>query len=95
MKKRIKIHASDILEYVIGNSSYDAIEKVIDPTRYEIFEDGIFDHETGDLIEQGEEYQVYLKQVANLKKHVPQMGLKEIKSICEEIEEISPQSIIL
>jgi hypothetical protein len=92
---KINIKKEDILEYVTRKSNYDAIEKILDPVRYEVFDCGIYDHEKQIMIEQTKEYEIYCSFVSNLRKRAKEMDFWEIKKICEEIEDISPKEINL
>jgi hypothetical protein len=91
----IKVNVNDIFDYVVGNSNYDAIEKIIDPARYEIFDCGIYDNKTKKMIEQCEQYSIYCSAVSNLRKNASEMSPWEINKLCLEILEISPKSINL
>lgn len=94
---KIKIKKEDIFDYVVGNSSYDAIEKQIDPTRYEVFDCGIYDNNTKTIVDQDEVYVQYCKHVSNLRANAraDKMSYQEIERICQEIEEIAPTEIKL
>lgn len=91
----IKIHKEEIFEYVVGNTQYDAIEKIIDPTQYEVFDCGIYDNRTRKMLKQSKEYEIYCAHVTNLRKRAKEMGKDEIKQLCLEIEEIAPTEINL
>ena len=39
----IQVSRYDIFDYVVGNSTFDPIEKCINPIRYEVFDTFIFD----------------------------------------------------
>lgn len=95
MKKQIKVRMADIFDYVVKNSSYDAIEKLIDPNRYEVFDTSIYDHKNKRFLMQSPEYEKYCQEVSKLRKASKGMSTKEIESICLEIEEIAPTSIFL
>lgn len=92
---KIKIKKEDIFDYVVGNSNYDAIEKIIDPVRYEIFDCGIYDHDKKKLLPQSEDYESYCAFVSNLRKTAKTMTPYEIEKICVEIEEMAPKEINL
>lgn len=92
---KIKIKKEDIFDYVVGNSNYDAIEKIIDPARYEIFDCGIYDHYEKKLMGQSEEYESYCSFVSNLRKMAKTMSQHEIEKICMEIEDMAPKEIDL
>lgn len=91
----IKIKKEEIFDYVVGNSNYDAIEKIIDPVRYEIFDCGIYDNKQKKMLRQNKEYEVYCAYVTNLRKNSKEMKKPEILQICMEIEEIAPKEINL
>lgn len=92
---QITINQNDIFEYVVGNSQYDAIEKIIDPVRYEIFDCGIYDHLSKKMLKQSKEYEIYCAYVTNLRKRTKEMKLAEIVQLCLEIAEIAPTEINL
>ena len=89
----IKIAKQDIFYYVAGISSYDALERIIDPTRYELYPDTIWDKVNGAFIKQDESYALYYSQVNKLKELAPKMESSEIRRLCEEIAEIAPKEI--
>lgn len=92
---KISIKKEDIFDYVVGNSNYDAIEKIIDPALYEVFDCGIYDHGEKKMIYQSKEYEVYCAFVSNLRKNAKEMAPSEIHKLCLEIEEIAPTEINL
>lgn len=94
-KVHIKIRKEEIFEYVVGNTQYDAIEKIIDPIRYEIFDCGIYDHLAKKMLKQSKEYEIYCAYVTNLRKSAKEMQRSEILQMCIEIEEIAPTEINL
>ena len=55
-KTKIKVNRYDIFDYVVGNSTFDPIEKCIDPLRYEVFDTFIFDSKERCNIDQDEEF---------------------------------------
>jgi hypothetical protein len=89
----IKIAKEDIFYYVAGISSYDALERILDPTRYELYPDCIWDKKSGEFIRQKSDYVYYYSQVHNLKEFAPKMQVNEIRRLCEEIAEIAPKEI--
>ena len=91
----IKIRKEDIFEYVVGNTQYDAIEKIIDPSHYEVFDCGIADLHTKKMLKQSKEYEIYCAYVTNLRKNAKGMKQSEILQLCLEIEEIAPTEINL
>jgi hypothetical protein len=90
---KVKITKEDIFYYVTGISCYDALERIIDPTRYELHPDSIWDKTSGKFIKQIEDYVYYYSKVRNLKEFAPKMEVSEIRRLCEEIEEIAPKEI--
>jgi hypothetical protein len=91
----IKIKKEEIFDYVVGNSNYDAIEKIIDPVRYEIFDCGIYDNKQKKMLKQSKEYEIYCAYVTNLRRDAKEMKKSEILQLCLEIEEIAPKEINL
>ena len=91
----IQVNQNDIFNYVIGKDGYDPIEKCIDCSVYEVFDEFIYNNETKETIVQEEDYGVFCKQVSNLKSKTKNMQYEEILRICEELEEIAPKYIKL
>ncbi|MDB4314452.1 hypothetical protein N9955_00325 [bacterium] len=92
---KIKVQKEDIFDYVVGNSQYDAIEKHIDPIRYEVFDCGIYDNDNQKLIKQDECFESYCKFVSDLRVKAVEMTAIEIEKLCIEIAEIAPNKIKL
>lgn len=90
---KVEITKEDIFHYVVGISSYDALERVIDPTKYDLQADCIRNKVNGTFISQESEYVYYMEQVRKLKEFAPKMPVSEIRRLCEEIEEIAPKEI--
>jgi hypothetical protein len=92
---QIKINQSDIFDYVVGNSVYDPIEKIIDPTLYELFDVSIYNRKTKEFHDQSSEYKNFCKQVSQLRSNAANMNRAEVIRICVELEEIAPVEINL
>jgi hypothetical protein len=92
---QIEIQKEDIFNYIVGNTDYDPIEKIIDPTRYEVFDCGIYDHVEKIMLAQEEDYNHFASQVSRLRSSASKMHRKEIDQICLELEEIAPTNILL
>lgn len=91
----IKIKKQDIFDYVAGISNYDAIEKIIDPVRYEVFDCGIYDNSTKTMLKQSGEYEGYCYRVSQLRKNAKNIPVEELNQLCLEIEESAPKEISL
>ena len=91
----ISLKTKDIFEYAIGESQYDAIEKVIDPKQYEVFDCGIYDNKARSFIKQSEEYEVYCAAVSHLRKRAKHMSREDVLKACEDIALIAPRTIKL
>jgi hypothetical protein len=91
----IKVAAKDILDYVLGNSGYDPIERCIDPSRFIVSESEIFDNVTQKVHAQNETFFFFYSELKKLRSLAKQMDIKEIQSICDELEQIAPESINL
>jgi len=91
----IEVNQSDIFNFVIGKDGYDPIEKCIDCSIYEVFDEFIYNNKTKETINQEEDYTTFCKQVSNLKSNAKKMQYEEILRICEELEEIAPKYIKL
>ena len=94
-KVKIKVSRYDIFDYVVGNSTFDPIEKCIDPIRYEVFDTFIFDSKEKTNIDQDDEFCKFEWEVSKLRSRARKMDKLEIDRICEELEEIAPQSLNL
>jgi hypothetical protein len=90
---QVKITKEDIFHYVAGISCYDALERILDPTRYELHPDCIWDKTSGKFLRQESDYVYYYSQVHNLKEFAPKMQASEIRRLCEEIEQNAPKEI--
>ena len=94
-KVKIKVSKDDIFDYVVGKSTFDPIEKCIDPIRYEVFDTFIFDNKGRCNIDQDEQFRDFGEQVSKLRRKARKMQRDEIDRLCEELEEIAPVSISL
>jgi hypothetical protein len=92
---KIKISASDIFDYVVGNSSYDPIERCIDPTRFEVFDVAIYDNQNKLSLEQDEKFLFFSSEVSKLRSIAKEMDPREIQSLCNELAEVAPTEINL
>ena len=90
---KIKISVNDIFDYVVGNSNYNPIERCIDPTRFEVFDFGIYDNQNKKTIEQDDKFKFFCSEVSKLRSIAKEMDQKEIQSICGELESIAPIEI--
>lgn len=93
--KNISVNRNDIFNYVVGNSSYDPIEKCIDCKSYEVFDEFIYNNKTKETIEQDEDFVIFSRQVSLLRSKSNNMNGAEILRVCEELEEIAPKTIKL
>jgi len=91
----IKVNQNDIFNFVIGKDGYDPIEKCIDCSIYEVFDQFIYNNQTKETIDQEEDYGIFCEQVSKLKSKTKNMQYEEILRICEELEEIAPKYIKL
>jgi hypothetical protein len=90
---KVKITKEEIFYYVTGISCYDALERIIDPTKYDIQTDSIYDKVNNRLMSQESDYVYYMEQVSKLKEFARTMQINEIRRLCEEIAEIAPKEI--
>jgi hypothetical protein len=89
----IQVSANDIFNYVVGNSGYDPIERCIDPSRFIVSESEIFDSLTQKSHAQDEAFFFFYSELKKLRSLAKEMDLKEILSICYELEQIAPDKI--
>lgn len=99
---KIKIKKEDILEYITGETQYDAIEKIIDPTRYEVFDCGIYDNHAKKMLQQGAAYEHYCflvrETVQAVREQTPPITenlKKKLVEVCSAIELMAPTEINL
>jgi uncharacterized protein YydD (DUF2326 family) len=91
----IKVNSKDIFDYIIGRSSYDPIERQIDPTRYEVRSDSIYDKFLKKTFEQDECFSIFYKKVKELRFVSKEIEAKEIGNISVELEQLAPTLINL
>ena len=89
----IKIRYEDIFDYVVGNTTYDPIERQVDPERYEVYDHAIYDHYLKESVPQSEAYYNYTYHLRKLKEKVGNMSSSEVQRICKEIQEIAPKQL--
>jgi len=91
----IQVSQNDIFNFVIGKDGYDPIEKCIDSSVYEVFDEFIYNNKTKETLTQDQDYVNFCKQVSILKSKSKEMQYEEILRICEELEEIAPKYVKL
>jgi hypothetical protein len=91
----IQVNQLDIFNFVVGKDGYDPIEKCIDSSVYEVFDEFIYNNKTKESLTQEEDYVNFCKQVSILKYKSKNMQYEEILRICEELEEIAPKYVKL
>ena len=94
-KVKIKVSRYDIFDYVTSRSTFDPIEKCIDPIRYEVFDTFIYDSKEKKNITQDDKFCKFEWEVTKLRNCARHMMPDEIDRICEELEEIAPDSLDL
>ena len=94
-KVKIKVSRYDIFDYVTSRSTFDPIEKCIDPLRYEVFDTFIYDSKEKKNITQDEKFCKFEWELTKLRNNDRHMQPDEIDRICEELEEIAPDSLDL
>ena len=90
---KIKISVNDIFDYVVGNSNYDPIERRIDPTRFEVFDFGIYDNQNKKSLEQDDKFKFFSTEVNKLRFIAKEMDPREILLMCNELAEVAPTEI--
>jgi len=91
----IHVNQHDIFNFVIGKDGYDPIEKCIDSSVYEVFDEFIYNNKTKETLTQEQDYVNFCKQVSILKSKSKEMQYEEILRICEELEESAPKYVKL
>ena len=95
----IKISKTDIFNYVVGKSQFDPVEHCIDPTRYEVQENFIYDHDTKSRQQQTSDFTFFNKEIYKLREVVRdpnnQINPAEIIEICKEVGEMAPTKVRL
>lgn len=91
----IKVNKDDIFEYVVGNSQYCPIERLIDNKRYATYDEFIYDSKEKAVVDQLQDYKNFSIQVSLLRGRASKMSTVEINQICLELQEIAPKTINL
>lgn len=95
MNQSINITFKDVFDYVINNTSYNPIEKYLDPTLFETCTDFIKNKKTGESIDQDPNYKFFLIKLEQLRSIAKEINLKDLESACEEMTESCPKKIFL
>jgi hypothetical protein len=93
--RSIKVNSKDIFDYIIGRSNYDPIERQVDPTRYEVHPDSIYDKFLKKSFEQDECFSIFYKKVKELRFISKEIETKEVRNISVELEQLAPTLINL
>lgn len=93
MQYNINYH--NVLDYVLGTSQYHPFEVVLDPMRYEFFEDHVFDRKTNSMIPQSKEYSDFFSSVRWLKDYQSSLEREQVFGACRMIEQRASFPIIL
>lgn len=95
--KNISVRREDIFDYVVKNSTFDPIEKCIDPSIYETYSDFILQLGPNgqEYIYQDEDYIYFHEELEKLRSKSLDMSGAEIMRLCEELEEIAPKTVKL
>ncbi len=93
MKINIKYH--DIVNYVLGTCSYHPMELVIDPIRYMIDDDLIYDRKMQKCFPQNEDYRKFMDKILILKESAKDFDTLQVQGFCREIEQFAPLEVNL
>ena len=81
----IQVDSNDLFRYVVGNTLRDPIEACIDSeNRYEVFDAGIFDHTTKQILTQDRYFTDFCAAVSNLKNTASQLSREELSLRCRD-----------
>lgn len=81
----IQVDSNDLFRYVVGNTLRDPIEACIDSeNRYEVFDAGIFDHTTKQILTQDRYFTDFCTAVSNLKNTASQLSREELSLRCRD-----------
>lgn len=82
----IQADFNDLFRYVVGNTLRDPIEAYIDSeNRYEVFDAGIFDHATKQILIQDRSFVDFCTAVSSLKSSAPQLSREDISLRCKDL----------
>lgn len=86
---KIKTNSNDVFRYVVGNTLRDPVESCIDSeNRYEVFDNGIFDHTTKQILVQNSSFVDFCEAVSNLKSKASQLPTEEIFFHCKSLSSV-------
>jgi|TARA_R110000824_G_scaffold130635_1_gene292611 hypothetical protein len=94
MQKAISIKKEDIFNFIVGTSGFDPIEKCIDPKRYEVYDEFIYDHKTGRAIEQNESFCDFSSEANELRQHYKELPL-DVQFFTDKLHQSAPKEITL
>jgi hypothetical protein len=92
---KIRIKYQDIVNYVLGTCSYHPLELIIDPMRYVVCSDHIYDIKTQTTYPQDNDYYKFIKKINVLKSAAKDFDSIQIQNFCREIEQFTPLEINL
>jgi hypothetical protein len=92
---KIRIKYQDIVNYILGTSSYHPLEFVVDPMRYEVGSDHIYDIKAQKKHQQNDDYCKFISKIEILKSAVKDFDSLQVQSFCREIEQFAPLEINL
>lgn len=83
---KIIVDANDIFRYVVGNTTVDPIEALIDfENQYEVFEEIIYDHRGKRFLPQPETFKIFSKAISQLRANSSSMKREDILNQCSEL----------
>jgi hypothetical protein len=92
---KYNINYQHVLDYVLGTSSYHPLEMALDPRRYEIHDDRIFDKSNNSYLPQEKDYCDFCSQVRWLKDYQSAMEKEQVFGACRIIAQKSFFTIFL
>lgn len=88
------MNEKNILDYVSKRSQYHPFELILDPKRFNFFEDRVFDKQTQETIHQEELYKEAFQMIAWLRLNYQSLDAKQITCSCRQILEEFPKILI-
>tara|TARA_R110001632_G_scaffold224408_3_gene356787 strand:- start:964 stop:1251 length:288 start_codon:yes stop_codon:yes gene_type:complete len=95
MQKSITVKKEDVLNFIVGTSGFDPIEKCIDPKRYEVYDSFIYDLKAGKAIPQNESFCDFSSRVNDLRQCNKKAPLPDAQHFADKLHKIAPKEITL
>ena len=91
----IKIKKTDLLNYVLGKTNADPIEKAVGAEKIEVFNCGIWNLDKKKMIKQSPVYENFCQKVVGLRQTAHKKPYEEILAGCDELMLVAPVEVEL